>query len=217
MIITISRAYAAGGSEVAAMVANSLGWSLLDNDLVERVATRMRTTPATVQAIEERVPSLGQRLAEMLTLGSPESVPPSAASFAPTEERLLEQTQRVIDDAVKRGSVVIVGRGAQAMLGERRDTMHVFCYAPQPDLVARAQQRHGCSAADAERIVDEKNRQREQYVRRHWDRPWQDPAYYHLCVNTDALGLGGAARLIAQVAREGMEREALVAEERRRP
>ena len=102
------------------------------------------------------------------------------------------------------------------MLGERRDTMHVFCYAPRPDLVARAQTRHRCSAAEAEHIVDEKNRQREQYVRRHWNRSWQDPANYHLCVNTAWLRIDGAARLIAQVARERMDRETMALEQDRR-
>src|ERR687890_945695 len=128
-IITVSRMYGSGGSDVAARVASALGWSLLDNALVERVAQRMRTTPAMVQKIEERVPSLTQRVAEALALGSPEFLPtPAPGGLAPTEERLLEVTRRVIEDAVAQGPVVVVGRGAQEMLAERGDAMTVFCY-----------------------------------------------------------------------------------------
>jgi len=36
-IITISRMYGSGGSEVAALVASALGWQLLDNALVDAV------------------------------------------------------------------------------------------------------------------------------------------------------------------------------------
>jgi hypothetical protein len=57
-VITISRMFGSGGSDVAARVADTLGWSLLDNALVDRVAARLGRTPVEVKAIEERVPSL---------------------------------------------------------------------------------------------------------------------------------------------------------------
>ena len=201
-VITISRMFGSGGSEVAARVADALGWTLLDNALVERVAARLGRTPVEVQAIEERVPSLAERLADALALGSPEIVSPSlSAPLPPTEERLLEVTERVIDDAVARGPVVLVGRGAQSYLAQRSDALHVFCYAPRPALIARVVQREGITADEAARRVDETNKRREQYVRRYWHRSWHGPENYHLCVNTDWLGIDDSAALIVQVAR----------------
>ena len=202
-VITISRMFGSGGSEVAARVADALGWSLLDNALVERVAARLGRTPVEVQAIEERVPTLAERLADALALGSPEIVSPAlSAPLPPTEERLLEVTEHVIDDAIARGPVVLVGRGAQSYLAQRSDALHVFCYAPRPALAARVAQREGISQEDAGRRVDETNKRREQYVRRHWHRSWQAAENYHLCVNTDWLGIDGAADLVVKVARE---------------
>jgi CMP/dCMP kinase len=202
-VITLSRMFGSGGSEVAARVADSLGWSLLDNALVDRVAARLGRTPVEVKAIEERVPSLAERLAEALALGSPEIVSPSmSAPLPPTEERLLEVTERVIDDAVARGPVVLVGRGAQSYLAQRSDALHVFCYAPRPALIARVVEREGITPDEAGRRVDETNKRREQYVRRYWHRSWTQPESYHLCLNTEWLGIDGAADLITQVARE---------------
>ena len=112
-IITISRQYGSGGSEIAERVATALGWALLDNALVEQVAARMRLTPQAVEAIEERVPSLAERVADTLALGAPELAPVYPAEAIPsTERRLLEVTRRVIDDAAAPGPVVFVGRGA---------------------------------------------------------------------------------------------------------
>jgi cytidylate kinase len=201
--ITISRLFGSGGSEVAAHVADTLGWSLLDNALVDRVAARLGRTPVEVQAIEERVPSLAERLADALALGSPEIVSPTlSAPLPPTEERLLEVTERVIDDAIARGPVVLVGRGAQSYLAQRSDTLHVFCYAPRPALIARVVEREAVTAEEAARRVDDTNKRREQYVRRYWHRSWHAPENYHICVNTDWLGIEGAADLISRVARE---------------
>ena len=202
-VITISRMFGSGGSEVAAQVASELGWTLLDNALVERVAARLGRTPVEVQAIEERVPSLAERLADALALGSPEIVSPAlSAPLPPTEERLLEVTEHVINDAVARGPVVLVGRGAQSYLAQRSDALHVFCYAPKPALVNRVVEREGITPEAATRRVEETNKRREQYVRRYWHRSWLAPENYHLCVNTDWLGIQGAASLIARVAEE---------------
>ena len=202
-VITISRMFGSGGSEVAARVASELGWTLLDNALVERVAARLGRTPVEVQAIEERVPSRAERLADALALGSPEIVSPAlSAPLPPTEERLLEVTEHVINDAVARGPVVLVGRGAQSSLAQRSDALHVFCYAPKPALVNRVFEREGITPEAAARRVEETNKRREQYVRRYWHRSWLAPENYHLCVNTDWLGIDGTASLIVRVAEE---------------
>ena len=202
-IITVSRMYGSGGSEVAERVAAALGWTLLDNALVDAVAVQLGASRAEVAAHEERVPSLAARLADALTLGSAELLTQVADTTpAFTEGRLLDVTLRVISEAATQGPVVVVGRGAQAMLAERADAVHVFCCATRAALVARAGARLGVDEKRAARTVDETNRHREQYVRRHWDRAWSAPENYHLCVNTELLGVDGAAALVVRVARE---------------
>jgi cytidylate kinase len=202
-IVTVSRQYGSGGSEVAARIADALGWRLLDNALIEGVAERLGTTAEEVEAREERVPTLVQRLADAMALGSPEMLSPIAdASLPPSDERLLEVTRRVIAESIAAGPVVLVGRGAQSMLAERADTLHVFCYAPKPALVARAMRRLGIDAAAAQKAVEETNRQREQYVRKYWNRSWAAHENYHLCVNTEWLGIDGASDLVVGVARK---------------
>jgi CMP/dCMP kinase len=202
-IITISRQYGSGGSEIARRVSQALGWPLLDNALVDEVARRLGTTTEEIKAREERVPSIVQRIADAMALGSPETLPPLVDSaLPPSEEQMLEVTRLVIGEAVASGPVVLVGRGAQSMLAERRDVLHVYCYAPRATLVARAAERHGLSRQDAERLVDDTNRQREQFVRKHWDRSWSEHANYHICVNTEWLGMDGAAELVIRLARE---------------
>jgi cytidylate kinase len=202
-IVTISRQYGSGGSEVAERVANALGWHLYDNAMVDEVARRLGMSTEEVSAREERVPSLPERIATAMALGVPE-VMPTVADLAtePSEERIVEVTKRVIEEAVQAGPAVLVGRGAQCMLAARADALHVFCYAPAEVLASYVITNFGVSTAEAHRIVAEKNHQREQYVKRYWKRNWRDLANYHLCVNTAWLGLDGAADVVVQLARE---------------
>jgi cytidylate kinase len=202
-LITVSRMVGAGGAELAARVAATLGWQLVDNALVDSVAQRLGVPVADVVEREERVPTLVQRLADALALGAPELLTGSTSTpLPPSEERILEVTANVIEEAVASGPTVLVGRGAQWVLGEREDSLHVFCYASRPELAARVAARLSLSLKDAEKYVIESNKQREQYVRSHWNRAWLAQENYHLCLNTGWLGIDRAASIVVKVARE---------------
>jgi CMP/dCMP kinase len=200
-VVTISRMFGSGGSEVAELVATALGWTLLDDAVIDAVAARLGVAPAEVKAREERVPSLAERLVDTLSLASPELAPATAAGLTPSEGQLVEVTHHVIEEVVQAGPAVLVGRGAQCVLAEREDALHVFCYAPRAALVRRTVERLGLTPAEAERRVADTNRQRERYVRRHWDRAWRDPENYHVCLDTAWLGVPGAASLIVGLVR----------------
>jgi CMP/dCMP kinase len=201
-IITVSRLYGSGGSEVAAVTAKLLGWSLLDNTVVDAVAARMGLSAAEVRDREERVPSLVERLTSAMAMGSQEWVSPmAAAAKRPTDEQLIEVTRHIIEEAIAAGPVVVVGRGAQEMQAEREDSLHVFCYAPRKALIARTMQREGVGAEEAARLVDSTNKERDQWVRLHWERDRRALENYDLSVNTERLGIQGSAQLIVSAAK----------------
>lgn len=201
-IITVSRMYGSGGSDVAAAVAQALGWSLLDNAVIDEVSARTGLSTSEVAAREERRPSLGERLATAMAMSTQEMLAPLAsAKFPPTEERLLAVTRHVIEEAAARGPVVIVGRGAHLMLGVRSDVLSVFCYAPLEALVRRAMHRDALDRAQAIKRVDDTNHQRSEWVKSHWGRDWGAPDTYSMCVNTDALGIDVATDAVVNVAR----------------
>jgi CMP/dCMP kinase len=202
-VITISRMYGSGGSEVAERVAQALGWALFDNAMIDAVAERSGLTVAEVSAQDERVPSMAERVAAALSLASPEMMPPvPSGPMETTEERIVAVTRRVIEEAVQIGPAVFVGRGAQCLLAERSDALHVFCFAPRSALRAYAMEKFTIGMAEADRRVAEMNKQREHYVKRHWNRNWLAHENYHLCVNTAWLGLDGAADLVVEAARK---------------
>ncbi|HEX7938732.1 MAG TPA: cytidylate kinase-like family protein, partial [Gemmatimonadaceae bacterium] len=117
------------------------------------------------------------------------------------EERLVAVTQQVIEDAVQKGNTVLVGRGAQCMLADRTDALHVFCFAPLASLVEYAIKHRGLNPATAEHEIVKRNKQRGEYVRRHWGRDWRALENYDLCIDTARLGIPAAAELVVAAAR----------------
>jgi cytidylate kinase len=204
MLITISRQYGAGGSEVAARVARALGWRVVDNELVERVAARAGLTPEDVAQREERVPSFIERLARTVVAATPELVvPPEAGGTAPTlsEADLVRVTETVVGEIAAEGRVVLVGRAAPAVLARERDAIHVKMVAPRDWRIRAVAERLGMSLENAAALTDETDRSRARYHREYYQRDWADPANYHLTLNTAALGFDGAAELIVGRAR----------------
>src|SRR2546426_12843532 len=78
-VITVTRQYGSGGSDVARLVAERLGWELVDNQFVEEVARRAGGPPAEVAQRGERAPGLLGRLARPPAGGPPAMVLPPGA------------------------------------------------------------------------------------------------------------------------------------------
>ncbi|HEV2751579.1 MAG TPA: cytidylate kinase-like family protein [Gemmatimonadales bacterium] len=202
-VITVTRQYASGGSDVARLVAAQLEWDVIDNEFVAAVARRAGLPPDEVAQREERAPGLLERLARTLAAASPELVVASAA--VPTVEQdevsIVQVTERVIAEAAAHGRIVLVGRGAQAVLAQRPDALHVYVVAPKPWRMRLAVERLGVNEADVDRVVEETDRRRDQYVKTYYGRQRQDLTNYDLIVNTARLGIDGAAALVVAEAR----------------
>src|SRR5216117_2716210 len=97
-VITITRQYASGGSEVARLVAGELGWDVIDNEFVDEVARRAGLPPDAVAQREERAPGLLERLARTLAAASPEMfiTGETPVPVDTEEETLVQMTERVI-------------------------------------------------------------------------------------------------------------------------
>jgi cytidylate kinase len=205
-LITVTRAYASGGSDIARLVAKALGWTLIDNEFVDQVA-RMAGLPAEeVAQLEERAPGLLERVARTLAVASPEMFITTASGPRPEgdEATIVKMTERVIAEAAAEGRAVLVGRGAQAILAKRENALHVYVVASKPWRRQLAVERLGVDPATVDRVVDETDRQRDQYVKSNYGRDRHDLTNYDLVVNAETLGFEGAAALmVAEAKRRG--------------
>ncbi|HKC39655.1 MAG TPA: cytidylate kinase-like family protein [Gemmatimonadales bacterium] len=196
----MTRQYASGGSEIGRLVVERLGggWTLIDNEFVDQVAHRAGLPRDEVARHEERAPGLLERLARTLAVASPEMFITGETQVpVETEEELVTQmTERVITEAASEGRVVLVGRGAQAILATRPNALHVYVVASTPFRRKVAIERLGVDAAKADKVIDETDQHRDQYVKTHYGRDRQDLTQYDLVLNAERLGFGGAADLI---------------------
>ena len=202
-IITISREFGAGGSSVANALSAKLGWPVLESDLPQRVAERLKLDRDVVERLDEHPPSLIARIARVLLVSQAET--PIAAPYVDIadEETIADAARAVVEEAGRTPPLIVVGHGGQAIFRGRSGTLHVRLVAPIESRVKRICARLPCDAATAESRVRRADVERREYLRRNFDIDWRDEMLYDLQINTGRLTIDEVAGLILQAARGG--------------
>jgi cytidylate kinase len=194
--ITIAHQCGSGGAELAALVAHKLGWELLDQCLVERVARVADLDSSTVKRFDEVAVRwsgiLGARgvvLREICPFVAPRWFEQL------NDDSMHALTTELVRAAADFGECVIVASGAQCLLQTRPDVFHVLAYAP---IEERATRVHDCypECADLQAFLGQRDSQTANYILEHYGCDWLDTGLYHLCSNT-SMGLDRAATLIS--------------------
>lgn len=199
MVVTISNEYGSGGLAIAKRVADVLGYEYVDQQLPVVVAKRLRIPPEAVDASEDAQRSLGELLLTSLERATPELAQASATE--PFDEELFRAVQDAVREYAARGSAVIVGRGASAILGARADVVRVFLYAPRNWRVVRVAQASGIRQQLAESEVDRVDRARAAYMRERYGVTFGDAHQYDLCIDTSRQDEVQTAALIVSAVR----------------
>ena len=162
--ITISREYGSGGGEIAARLAKRLEWQLIDHEVVVRVAQKLQVSQEEAEEHDERVESLTSRILKSLRVVQPTMPVAIEIPFTMDSRAFYQARCQVIEGAVASGHVVIVGRGAQAQLAQRRDVLHVRIVAPLELRIAYVVSREGLDREAAQARILRKDQEHARYL-----------------------------------------------------
>lgn len=191
--ITISRQLGSGGATIARAVAGQLGYHLFDRELVDLVAKEMGSAPEVARLLDERSYSWATSVAmSVLQLFRGQPITPETYSFV---------SANVIRELAHTENVVMLGRGAQVVLGKKPGTFHVHVVAALETRVARIAERDSIDQPEARRRVHESDLERRNHVWSLSQRDWEDPLLYDLVLNTDRLSPEASAKLVVAAAR----------------
>ncbi len=200
-VVTIARQVGSGGEDVARIVAERLGYRLLDYRIVQEAAIEAGVSPETIAEAERR-PSFFARIIEALArtpaAGAAQWGEPVNIGATPilTSADYRQLVQQVVENFAAEGRVVFLGHGAQFMLRDRPGVFRVLIAGSEEPRVRRLMRLATCSEAEARDIVTRSDRERIAYFREYFGASWLDPASYDLTVNTDRLEPAEAARLV---------------------
>ncbi|MEP7087904.1 MAG: cytidylate kinase-like family protein [Gemmatimonadota bacterium] len=199
-LITVSREFGAGGSDLARLLGERLNWPVLDDEVVCRCAKRLNMEQSTVERLREHSPTLLARISAAFLVAPPEA-PWFDTSNLMRIDAIAEAALESITEAVQSLPLIVVGFGTQCMFATHPAALHLRLVAPLDTRVARLRPRFGWDAATAATRAREMDDVRRRYVQRYFHRDVNDPLLYDLQINTGKTTIEEAAGMIEQLVR----------------
>jgi cytidylate kinase len=183
-VITITREYGAGGGELARKLAETLGWELLDRELLHQAAEVEHVPDAELERLDEKAISMADRF-----------------RLHPPHQKYLHGLQRAAESAAARGNVIVVGRGARHLLSKRPGALHLRLVAPKPWRAQRMAQLAGWPLEQAVARLTETDRIRDRFARYFFGDQARQAAQYDLIFNTGRTALDDVAAVVVAIVR----------------
>ncbi len=187
--VTISRQYGAHGSEVARAVAERLGWSLYDKELLEAISQNAHLQQRLLEPFDEHARNdMEHWLRGLLTDETVSEHHYTAALF------------RVLGSIAKVGRAVIVGRGAHLAL-EPAAGLRVRLFAPYLDRVRAVAAEEQLSEREARRRIDQVETQRQGWMERAYGERAKEKFHFDLAMNPASLSVDLCVEIVLMALR----------------
>jgi cytidylate kinase len=182
-IITIDREYGSGAADIAATLAERLGWKLWDELLTIEIARITGCDCPAVEEREERRDALHYRLFKAFLRGSFEGTLNAQRVKMVDADCIREAAETVVREAANQGNCIIVGRGSAYYLQSNPEAFHVFVYAPFEEKLQRLRGM-GKSEEEAHVLAETVDQDRAAYIKQYFKVEWPFRAIFDLMINS---------------------------------
>ncbi len=202
-VITISRQVGSGAYQIARLVADQMGYRLLDTELLAKLGPELGlASPGEVfdlTAELHHVKGRRERFFEVLPVNAP-AYNDYLASGQASADRSFQVVSKIILAVYEQGNAVIEGRGGMCVLKNKPGVLHVRVAAPVDQRVAYVAQRDSIIPDDARVKVKQADAAQADYIRTYFAADISDPTLYHMILNTGKVRVEAAAAAICDAA-----------------
>ena len=190
LIITIGREFGAEGHEIGKELADRIGFTLYDKDMLA-IAAQKSGIDINVLAHEDESYS-GHALSPYLTIGR------LSKSMG---DKLFRLQTDIIHDLAAKGSSIIVGRLGDYILKDNPNCLKAFIYAPFEKRVEIIKNKHGISEGEAKKLVRKMDSARREYYTYYSNGKWDRKEGKDILLNRATFGIEGCVNILEAMAR----------------
>ena len=187
VVITIARQYGSGGRTVGKMLAERLGISFYDKQIIQMASDESGIDVKLFGKVEA-----GDKVKSSL-FGSKDSIykgglhQPGSKDFI-SDENLFNYQAKVIRHLAETESCVIIGRCANMILKDYPNVLRVFVYGDWDFRICEASKKLSGSTRDIEKFMHKDDKRKEDLSKRFMGVDWADMTKYNLCLDNGTLG-----------------------------
>jgi cytidylate kinase len=170
--ITIAREPGSGGVPIANAVAQKLGFTCVDEQLIEEIARSTKLRRELIRAVDEKSRTSVEDIVQSLL--NPD--------YVDDVKYITELTKVILAYAIQ-GNVVIVGRGANFLTPFAKG-LHVNITAPYDIRVRQAMEYEGFTKKKAESVIAKVEKERKEFVKQYFRRDPSKINSYDITLST---------------------------------
>jgi cytidylate kinase len=198
-VITISRQFGAGGITLGKMIADELGYTFADEDIVQMVAKEANVSPHWVETVEKEAGGkLSRIVTRMVSKPLVERILKDERGYI-DEELYLDYLVLIIAKIADEGDVVILGRGGQYILDDHPDAYHILLINDIDNRAKFMMEHYDLSQSKAEQVVSREDKRRVNLYRKLGKTDYDDSSLYHLVLNMGRISLEQALKLVCNL------------------
>lgn len=204
-VICISRLLGANGGDVGRMVADRLGFRLVDEEIVQEAARasgvsveELADSERRTKVIDRLVRNLAAAGSGAALMGAGAAVPDLIGMNDPKSLRAL--IQRSIHETAEQGNVVIVSHAASYALAGKGDVLRVLVTASPQTRAGRTVHDLSLDDKKAAKAVADSDSHRAAYLKSFYSVGEELPTHYDLALNSDSLSVDLMSDLVARAA-----------------
>lgn len=192
MVICLSRQFGSGGREIGQRLAERLGISFYDRELIELAAARGEIRVSKLEDADERRgnPWLFESLYEGNGAVNRGSSPNDTLYWLQSE---------VIRDKARKENCILVGRcGDQVLTRAGIPHMSIYVCAPLEERIKRISSKEQIDERSALALIRKTDKQRKAYYEYYTGGSWGAPESYDLCINSAKYGVDQTVELLVR-------------------
>ena len=190
-VITISRQFGTGGHEIGAELARRLGVKLLDKQILNEVASRMKTVEDAVEKIEARNPLWRDDFTNFYR-SYMASAQYNGQELEKTTHELFDAQADVIRQIASEESCIIIGRCGFDIFAYHPNALKIFIHSSVDCRKRRIAEKYDISEQDAAAMIVDNDYSRELYTKKYTGRDWRDATNYDISLDVRRFGVNGA-------------------------
>lgn len=186
IIVTIGRQFGSGGRDIGRKLADVLGITFYDKELL---AIAAKESGLSTEVFEHADEQASKGFSNIFPIGFTNMGIFIPSNDVLSNEKLFELQSNTIRKIAETGSCVIVGRCADYILRENPSCFSFFIHSSEETRIRRIAERQQVTEVRAKELMVKTDKSRASYYSYYTDKVWGASASYHLSIDASLLGI----------------------------
>ena len=198
-VVTISRQFGAGGKTIGKKIAEILGYTFVNEDIIQMIAEKAKVSPGWVESVEKEA---GGRLSRIVTrmVSKPLIDKILKDDYGYIDEQIyIDYLVVIIAQMAEEGNVVFLDRGSQYILNDLPGAFHVLLINTFENRVKFMMDQYDMTEHRSTQVVKSEEKRRANLYRKIGKQDFDHPELYHLVINMAKVDLEDAVQMIIQM------------------